>query len=103
MAKRNRYREMESLMTRVIIGDALVFALYLLCAGLGWTVLKVTTAIIAILGSLLCLGWLVITGEFSRRPESVDGNGLHRDRSVRAGVPLLGYPGPRLRCNLRVR
>ena len=67
MAKRNRYREMESLMTRVIIGDALVFALYLLCAGLGWTVLKVTTAIIAILGSLLCLGWLVITGEFSRR------------------------------------
>ena len=27
-------------MTRVIIGDALVFALYLLCAGLGWTVLK---------------------------------------------------------------
>ena len=67
MAKRNRYREMESLMTRVIIGDALVFALYLLCAGLGWTVLKVTSAIIAILGSLLCLGWLVITGEFSRR------------------------------------
>ena len=64
MAKRNRYREMESLMTRVIIGDALVFALYLLCAGLGWTVLKVTSAIIAILGSLLCLGWLVITGEF---------------------------------------
>ena len=43
MAKRNRYREMESLMTRVIIGDALVFALYLLCAGFGWTVLKVTT------------------------------------------------------------
>ena len=40
MAKRNRYREMESLMTRVIIGDALVFALYLLCAGLGWTVLR---------------------------------------------------------------
>lgn len=58
MAKRNRYREMESLMTRVIIGDALVFALYLLCAGLGWTVLKVTSAIIAILGSLYALaGW----------------------------------------------
>ena len=84
MAKRNRYREMESLMTRVIIGDALVFALYLLCAGLGWTVLKVTSAIIAILGSLLCLGWLV----------STDGNGLHRDRSVRAGVPASGLSRP---------
>ena len=67
MAKRNRYREMESLMTKVIVGDALVFVLYLLFAGLGLTVVKVATAIIAILGSLLGLGWLVITGEFSRR------------------------------------
>ena len=57
MAKRNRYREMESLMTKVIVGDALVFVLYLLFAGLGLTVVKVATAIIAILGSLLGLGW----------------------------------------------
>ena len=67
MAKRNRYREMESLMTKIILGDVLVFVLYLLCAGLGWTVLKVITAIIAIFGSLLCLGWLYLTGEFPRR------------------------------------
>ena len=56
MAKRNRYREMESLMTKVIVGDALVFVLYLLFAGLGLTVVKVAAAIIAILGSLLGLG-----------------------------------------------
>ncbi len=67
MAKRNRYREMESLMTKIIIGDALVFALYLLCAGNGWTVFKVVTAIITIFGSCLCLGWLYLTGEFPRR------------------------------------
>lgn len=67
MAKRNRYREMESLMTKIILGDALVFVLYLLCAGFGWSVLKVITAIIAIFGSLLCVGWLYLTGEFSRR------------------------------------
>ena len=67
MAKRNRYREMESLMTKIIIADAVVFVLYLIFAGLGWTVLKVITAIIAIFGSLLCLGWLYITGEFPRR------------------------------------
>lgn len=69
MAKRsrNRYREMESLMTKIILGDALVFVLYLVCAGLGWSVLKVVTAIISIFGSLLCVGWLYLTGEFSRR------------------------------------
>ena len=69
MAKRsrNRYREMESLMTKIILGDALVFVLYLLCAGFGWSILKVITAIIAIFGSLLCVGWLYLTGDFSRR------------------------------------
>lgn len=64
---RNRYREMESLMTKIILADVLVFILYLICAGLGWTVLKVITAIIAIIGSVLCAGWLYITGEFARR------------------------------------
>lgn len=69
MAKRsrNRYREMENLMTKIILGDVLMFILYLVCAGLGWTVLKVITAIIAIFGSLLCVGWLYLTGEFGRR------------------------------------
>ena len=64
---RNRYREMESLMTKIILGDALVFVLYLICAGLGWSVLKVITAIITIFGSLLCVGWLYLTGEYTRR------------------------------------
>ena len=67
MAKRNRYREMESLMTKVILADLLVFVLYLVCAGNGMTVLKVITGIITIFGSLLCLGFLYMTGEFPRR------------------------------------
>ena len=58
---------MENLMTKIILADVLVFILYLICAGLGWTVLKVITAIIAIFGSLLCVGWLYLTGEFTRR------------------------------------
>ena len=64
---RNRYREMEKNMTRIILADALVFVLYLICAGFGWAVLKVITAIIAIFGSLLCVGWMYLTGEFARR------------------------------------
>lgn len=64
---RNRYREMEKNMTKIILLDALVFLLYLVCASFGWAVLKVITAIIAIFGSLLCVGWLYLTGEFARR------------------------------------
>ena len=64
---RNRYREMENMMTKIILADVLVFALYLVCAAFAWHVLKVITAIIAIFGSVLCVGWLYLTGEFTRR------------------------------------
>ena len=64
---RNRYREMEKMMTKIILADVLVFILYLICAAFSWQVLKVITAIIAIFGSLLCVGWLYLTGEFARR------------------------------------
>ena len=64
---RNRYREMENMMSKIILADVLVFILYLVCAGFAWHVLKVITAIIAIFGSLLCVGWLYLTGEFPRR------------------------------------
>lgn len=94
MAKRNRYREMESLMTKIIVGDALVFVLYLLFAGLGLTVVKVAAAIIAILGSLLGLGWLVITGEFSRRRSLWMVTGFIAIVLCVLVSLLLGYPGP---------
>ncbi len=67
MAKRNRYREMESLMTKIILGDVLVFILFLVFSKMDMSVLKVVTAIISIFGSLLCTGWLYLTGEFVRR------------------------------------
>ena len=67
MARRNRYKEMEQFMTKILIGDAAVFVLYLLFAGLGVTFLKVVTAIIAILVSGLCLGFLYLNGEMKKR------------------------------------
>ena len=85
---------MESLMTKIILGEALVFVLYLVCAGLGSTVLKVITAIIAILGSLLCLGWLIITGEFSRRRSLWMVTGFIAIVLCVLVSLLLGYPGP---------
>lgn len=66
MANRRRYKETERLLTSLLIGDAAVFALYLLFAALGIVVLKVVTAIIAIVGSVLCLAYLYICGEFKK-------------------------------------
>ena len=67
MARRNRYREMESLMTKVLLGDSLVFVLFLVFSAKAWTVVRVIAAIIAILASLLSISWLAITGEVTRR------------------------------------
>lgn len=67
MGKRNRYRELERLMTRVLLGDALVFVLFLVFSANGWAVVRVIAAILAALASLLSLAWLFITGELTRR------------------------------------
>ena len=67
MARRNRYKQMEQLLTKVLIGDAAVFVLYLIFAGLGVTAMKVITAIIAILASGLCLAFLYMNGELKKR------------------------------------
>ena len=96
MAKRNRYREMENLMTKILLGDALIFVLYLVCAGKGWAVLKVITAIISTVGSLLCLGWLYITGEFPRRRSLWMITGFIGIVACVLFSLLLGYPCPPL-------
>ena len=67
MARRKRYKDIEQLLTRVLIGDAVVFALYLLFAGLGVTALKVITVIIAFATCGLSLVFLYMCGEFQKR------------------------------------
>ena len=67
MGKRNRYRELDRLMTRVLLVDALVFVLFLVFSAKGWAVVRVIAAIVATLASLLSLAWLFITGELVRR------------------------------------
>ena len=66
MARRNRYREFEYQLTRVIIADAAVFVLYLLFAGLGVGFLKWLLAIVAIVGSGLFAGLLYLNGEWRK-------------------------------------
>ena len=67
MARRKRYKDLEKILTRVLIGDAAVFVLYLLFAGLGITAMKVVTLIIAIVTCGLSLAFLYMCGEFQKR------------------------------------
>ena len=67
MARRNRYRELENLLTRVLLADVAVFLLYLLFAGLGVGFLKWTLAIVAIAGSGVFAGLLYLNGEWRKR------------------------------------
>ena len=67
MAKRMRYKEIDQLLSRVLIADTAVFVLYLFFAAAGLTVLKVITVIIALIGSALCLAYLYMLGEFKKR------------------------------------
>ena len=67
MAKRNRYRHMEVIMTRIILGFTLAFLLFLLFSWRGLTVMKYICGSIATIGPALSLGWLYITGEFKHR------------------------------------
>ena len=67
MAKRNRYRELEKKVTLMIAADVAVFVLYLLVAGAGVIALKVITAIVAIIASLLALGFRFMSGELLKK------------------------------------
>ena len=94
MAKRNRYRELENLMTKVILVDAAVLILYLLFAWKEIVALKVITAIITIVGSLLSLAWLILTGEFTRRRSLWMVTGFSCIFLLVLVSLLLGYPCP---------
>lgn len=65
--RKNRYKAMDQLMTKVLIADGGIFLLYLLFAGLGVGPGKVLMAILGILLSVLCLGFLYMTNELLRK------------------------------------
>lgn len=66
VATRMRYKQIDQLLTRVIIADTTIFVLYLIFAALGLSVLKAILAIIALLLSGLSLAYLYKIGEFKK-------------------------------------
>lgn len=67
MARRNRYREFESLMAKVFAGDIVLFVLYLIFAGKGLTVIQIIATVLVFIVSVFALIWLFITKELFRR------------------------------------
>lgn len=94
MAKRNRYRELESLMTKIILADAFLFVLYLIFAAKDLVALKVICASIAMVSALLSTVWLYLTGEFKRRRSLWMITGFIGIVLCLIVSLLLGYPGP---------
>ena len=94
MAKRNRYRELESLITKIILGDAVVMLLYFLFAWKAIVAMKVITAILTIAVSLLALAWLLLTGELKRRRSLWMVTGFVCILLLVVVSLLLGYPCP---------
>ena len=66
VAKRMRYKQIDQLLTRVLIADTAVFILYLIFAGFGIGIMKILAVIIALLLSGLCLVYLYMLGEFKK-------------------------------------
>ncbi len=54
---------MERKLTFALIGEAVMLLVFLIAAGSGTTWLKVICALVAIVGSALCLAYLKMTGE----------------------------------------
>ena len=67
MAKRNRYKEMEKLMTVVLITDGILFLLYLITAGAGVAWMKWVCGILSILTSGAGLAFLYRTKELLKQ------------------------------------
>ena len=67
MAPRNRYRQMEQFMTRILMLDLALFLLYLLFAAMGIIWLKVILSIFVVLISSACLAYLYLSHELLRR------------------------------------
>ena len=66
MAIRRRYKDIERLLTQILLADTAVFVLYLIFAGIGVVAMKVITTILVIVASVACLALLYMTGEMKK-------------------------------------
>ena len=66
MSNRRRYKDVERVLTQILLGEVVVFILYLIFAAFGLSVLKVLIAIVTLLLSGLSLAYLYKIGELKK-------------------------------------
>ena len=65
--RRNRYKDFDRLMTAVLIGDAILFVVFLFCSGFGVTWAKWLTALLCLAISGASLAYLYLSNEWLKR------------------------------------
>jgi len=93
--RKNRYKQMERSMVCVLGADFVLFVLYLICAGAGITWLKVTLAILGILISGGCIGYLYMTQELLRRRSLWMGTAAAAIAICLLTSLILNFPSPK--------
>ncbi len=94
MANRRRYKDVERILTQILLGELAVFVLYLIFAGVGVIALKVITAILIIAASALCIGFLVLCGEAVKRRSRWLVMGFGAIALLLLVSLILNYPSP---------
>ena len=67
MANRRRYKDVERILTQILLAETAVFILFMIFAGVGVAALKVVTAVLVAITSALALGFLYMCGEMFKR------------------------------------
>jgi hypothetical protein len=67
VANRRRYKDVERILTQLLLAETAVFILFMIFAGVGVVALKVITAILVAVASILALGFLYLCGEMFKR------------------------------------
>ncbi len=96
MSNRRRYKDVERILTQVLLGELAVFVLYMIFAGMGIVALKITASILIIAVSVLCIGFLVLCGEFKKRRSRWLVMGFGAIMLLLLVSLILNYPSPNL-------
>ena len=94
MANRRRYKDVERILAQILLGEVVVFILYMIFAGLGVIALKVITSILIVIASVLCLAFLYICGEMFKRRSRWLVFGFGALLLLLLVSLLLNYPSP---------
>ncbi len=94
MSNRRRYKDVERILTQILLAELAVFVLYMIFAGIGVVALKVITSILIIAASALCIAFLVLCGEFKKRRSRWLVMGFGALALLLLVSLILNYPSP---------